>query len=117
MPSRDPLLRVQDILEAISRIQRYTAGMSLETFSADDKTIDAVIRNFIIIGEAAGQVGAGLQDRYPAVPWAIMRGMRNTLTHVYFGVSMSIVWQTIADDLPPLDPLLRDLLDRERSPD
>src|SRR5437773_11496 len=57
VPSRYPLLRVQDILEAISRIQRYTAGMSLETFSADDKTTDAVIRNFIVVPPQRGQRG------------------------------------------------------------
>jgi len=85
VPSRDPLLRIQDILDAIAKIQRYTQGMTLEAFSIDEKTIDAVVRNFIIIGEAASQVSQDLRDRYAAVPWLVMRNMRNVLTHVYFG--------------------------------
>jgi uncharacterized protein with HEPN domain len=89
--------------------------MAFDTFSADEKTVDAVIRNFIVIGEAAGQVPQDVQDRYSAIPWSVMRNMRNVLTHVYFGISLPIVWQTIADDLAPLVPLLEDLLKRERS--
>ncbi|MEO7908188.1 MAG: DUF86 domain-containing protein [Roseiflexaceae bacterium] len=115
MPSRDPLLRIQDILEAITKIQRYTQGITLEIFSADEKTVDAVIRNFIIIGEAAGQVPQDLRDRYPAVRWSDIRNMRNVLAHVYFGVSLPIVWHTISEDLDPLASILQDLLDQERS--
>lgn len=51
MPPRDWKLRVHDILEAISRIERYTVGMTFETFAADERTVDAVIRNFGVIGE------------------------------------------------------------------
>jgi len=102
VPSRDPLLRIQDILDAIAKIQRYTRGMTLETFSSDEKTIDAVVRNFIVIGEAAGQIPEDLRDRYPTVPWSVMRNMRNVLTHVYFGVSLPILSQTISEDLVPL---------------
>ena len=114
MPSRDPLLRIQDILEAIAKIQRYTRGMTLESFSADEKTVDAVIRNFIIIGEAASQISQDVRDRYPAVPWSVIRNMRNVLAHVYFGVSLPIVWQTISEDLDPLVPVMQDLLEQER---
>ena len=117
MPSRDPLLRIQDILDAITKIQRYTQGMTLEIFSADEKTVDAVIRNFIIIGEAAGQVPQDVRDRYPAVPWSVIRNMRNVLTHVYFGVSLPIVWHTISEDLDPLVPILQNLLEQEQSAD
>jgi uncharacterized protein with HEPN domain len=117
VPSRDPLLRIQDILDAIAKIQRYTQGMTLEIFSADEKTVDAVIHNFIIIGEAAGHVSQDLRDRYPAVPWSVIRNMRNVLAHVYFGVSLPIVWQTISEDLDPLVPVLQNLLEHERSTD
>jgi uncharacterized protein with HEPN domain len=115
VPSRDSLLRIQDILDAIAKIQRYTQGMTVESFSADEKTVDAVIRNFIIIGEAAGQVSPELRDRYPAVPWSVIRNMRNVLAHVYFGVSLPIIWQTIGADLDPLVSILQDLLAQERA--
>ena len=98
MPSRDPLLRIQDILDAIAKIRRYTQGMTLEIFGNDEKTVDAVVRNFIIIGEAASQISQDLRDRYPNVPWSVMRDMRNVLTHVYFGVSLPIIWQTIEEN-------------------
>jgi uncharacterized protein with HEPN domain len=115
VPSRDPLLRIQDILDAVAKIQRYTHGMTLEIFSADEKTVDAVVRNFILIGEAAGQVPEDLRDRHPNVPWPVMRNMRNVLTHVYFGVSLPILWQTISEDLLPLVPHLQSVLTQERS--
>ena len=115
MRSRDPLLRIQDILDAIAKIQRYTQGMTLDVFSADEKTVDAVIRNFIIIGEAASQIPRDLRDRYPAVPWSVIRNMRNVLAHVYFGVSLPIVWHTIIEDLDPLVSVFQDLLKQERS--
>jgi uncharacterized protein with HEPN domain len=91
--------------------------MSQESFSGDEKTVDAVIRNFIIIGEAASQISKEIRDKYPDVPWSVMRDMRNVLTHVYFGVSLPIIWQTVSADLPPLVLLLQNLLEQERSAD
>jgi len=105
-------LRLEDILEAIATIGRYTAGMDYEAFRADGKTVDAVVRNLEIIGEAARHVPDAVQKRYSDVPWARMRDMRNVLIHEYSGVSVPIVWQTIRDDLPPLVPRLRKALDQ-----
>jgi uncharacterized protein with HEPN domain len=102
---------VQDILEAIEKILKYTQGMNFEEFERDDKTIDAVIRNFTVLGEAAGRIPQEIEGRYPELPWAEMRGMRHILVHEYFGVSLPIVWQTIQNDLPPLVPKLKALLE------
>lgn len=102
MSPRDWTLRVEDILEAIGRITQYTAGMTQETFRADQKTIDAVIRNIEIIGEAARHVPEDVVTRYSHLPWAEMRGMRNVLIHEYFLVSVPILWQTVTQNLPPL---------------
>lgn len=113
MPDRDWRLRIQDILESVAKIQRYTAGMSFEEFQADEKTIDAVIRNFEIIGEAARHIPREIQECYPDLPWAEMRGMRDILIHQYFGVSLPIVWHTIQYDLPPLVRELQKILERE----
>lgn len=106
-------LRIQDILDSIVKIQDYIAGMTFESFYQDDKTIDAVIRNLEIIGEAGGYVPEEIRTRYPALPWSEMRGMRNILAHAYFRVSLSIVWQAAVNDLPPLIPLLQEILDTE----
>ncbi len=111
MHSRGWRVRIEDILEAISRVERYTAGMDLEAFRADEKTVDAVVRNLEVVGEAARYVPREIEERHPGVPWDKMRGIRNVLIHEYFGASVPIIWQTLKEDLPPLVPLLRGILE------
>lgn len=81
MPPRDWRLRVEDILDAIARIERYTANLSFDNFSADDRTIDAVLHNLEVIGEAARLIPDEIAKKYSPVPWEAMRGMRNILAH------------------------------------
>jgi uncharacterized protein with HEPN domain len=64
----------------------------------------------IIIGEAACHIPEEICLDNPAVPWKDMRAMRNFVVHEYFGISDSILWDTIQIDLPPLVPLLKPLL-------
>ena len=113
MPPREWKFRIEDILECIGRIQRYTSGLTYEEFRLDQRTVDAVIRNFEIMGEAARHVSTEVETRHPQGPWHEMRVMRNELIHGYFGVNLSIVWDTIQHDLPPLVPLLQAILDSE----
>ena len=110
MPPRQWKLRIEDMIEAIERIQKYIQGMSYEQFAADTKTVDAVVRNFDILGEAAGKVPPEIQKSHPKLPWSKIRGMRNLLAHEYFGVSDSILWITATADLTPLLPLLKSIL-------
>lgn len=110
---RDWKMRVEDILESITRIRSYTAGMTLGTFLADSKTADAVIRNLEIIGEAANAIPEAVQAHYPDLAWLEMRGMRNIMIHEYFGVSLPIIWHTVENDLEPLAEGLRRLLRQE----
>lgn len=98
------------MIEAIERIQKYTEGMTYEGFSADTKTVDAVVRNFEVLGEAARHVPIEIQTSHPNLPWSKIRGMRNLLTHEYFGISDSILWTTATIDLKPLLPLLKTIL-------
>lgn len=114
MPSRLWRFRLHDILEAIDRIQSYTRGLTYDQFQLDRKTVDAVERNFILIGEAARHVPDEVTGRYPAVPWRNMRDMRNVVVHGYWGVDLERVWDAIQQDLPPLVPLLRQVLEHER---
>ena len=86
------------------------SGLIWTAFHADRKTIDAVERNLEIIGEATANLPDDILDRWPEVPWHYMRGLRNLLIHEYFGVDVGILWQTIQEDLPPLEPLLRKVL-------
>ena len=106
-------MRVEDILVCIDKIKTYTLNMTFEQFSSDDKTVDAVIRNFEIIGEAASHIPLEIQDQYPHLAWLEMRGMRNIIAHEYFGVSLSIIWHTAEYDLPKLEKELRTLLENQ----
>ena len=110
MPPREWRFRVQDIIEAIEKICRYTGGLNFEAFSADEKTVDAVVRNLEIIGEAVRHIPEEILKEFPALPWAEMRGIRNVLIHEYFGVSLPILWKTTQTDLPPLLPALAQVL-------
>lgn len=109
MPSkkRDWKIRIHDILECISRIQKYTKGFGFSDFESDDKTIDSVLRNLEVIGEASRHVPRHIKTKYPNLPWLEMNTMRNIVIHEYHGVNLSIIWQTITEDLPPIVPLLK----------
>jgi uncharacterized protein with HEPN domain len=109
-PDRSWSMRVEDILACIEKIKAYTQGMTYENFSADGKTVDAVIRNLEIIGEAAGYIPLEIQEKYPDLAWLEMRGMRNIVAHEYFGVSLPIIWRAIEQDLTPLAGGLKRLL-------
>ena len=114
MPPRDWKMRIRDILDSIAAVQEYAADMDYETFSKDRKTVDAVVRNMTIIGEAANNVPADVTDEHPEIPWKVMRDFRNVVVHVYFGVNTKIVWDTVQNNLPPLAPVLQKLLDEEK---
>lgn len=103
-------LRIEHILDAIDKIQRYTADLTEASFARDEMVVDAVIRNFQVIGEAARNVPKDVQSRFPAIPWASMMGTRHVIVHGYDIVRLDIIWRTIQDDLPPLVQPLRDAL-------
>jgi uncharacterized protein with HEPN domain len=102
--------RIEHILDAIAKIQRYTTGLTETSFVANSMAVDAVIRNFLVIGEATRHVPPDIQARYPEVPWALMQGMRNVLVHDYDAVKLDVVWRTVQEKLPPLVDPLRKIL-------
>jgi uncharacterized protein with HEPN domain len=92
MSKRDANLLIGDILESGNRILDYTAGLTFQEFLNDTKTVDAVIRNFEIIGEAANRLPDEFKGRFPEIDWQRIRGFRNRIVHDYFGIDYSIVW-------------------------
>jgi uncharacterized protein with HEPN domain len=84
VPRRDWRLRVDDILNAVGRIERFTRGLVFETFANDERTIAAVSYELVVIGEAAKNVPAEVRAAAPAVPWQVMTDMRNVVAHGYF---------------------------------
>ncbi len=83
--------------------------LSYDKFERDYKTQDAVIRNFEIIGKAAKNIPNNIKEANPAVPWREMAGMRDKLSHAYFGIKISVVWKTITTRLPDIKILLQEL--------
>lgn len=109
---RDYKVYLQDILECIERIEEYVGDMSYEDFIDDQKTVDAVIRNIEIIGEATKHIPDTVRNKY-LLPWRQMAGMRDKIIHGYFDVVYSIVWETAIHDLPLVKPKIREILDKE----
>jgi len=109
---RDYRVYIDDILEAIKRIEEYTDELTFDKFTQDIKTIDAVIRNFEIIGEAAKHVTEKVREEYPNVPWKNMAGMRDKLIHEYLGVKLEAVWETVKKRLPEVKPLIEEVLEK-----
>lgn len=102
MSSRDDSLLLGDILEAASKILKYTQGMNYDTFIKDEKTIDAVVRNFEIIGEASSRLSDSYKQSKNSIPWNRLKGFRNRLIHEYFGVDYLILWTIVQDELETL---------------
>lgn len=90
MSKRDNLLLIEDMLDSCRKIKAYTSNLSFQEFSIDDKSIDAVTRNFEIIGEAAGRIDIDFQTEHDYIPWRILKDYRNRLIHEYFGSTFKL---------------------------
>jgi len=110
MPPREWTFRIQDILDAMGKIQRYTSGSNLEAFENDEELIDAVVHNLTVIGEAANHVPSEITARETGIPWRQMIDLRNYSVHAYWNLRPAVIWDTIQNDLPPLLEPLRRLL-------
>ena len=110
MPLRDWRVRVQDILEAVGSIRSYTSGMTFEQFADDRKTIDAVIRNLEVMGDASRRLPAHIKNDHPRIPWSEMGSLRIILGSEYLGVDLTILWTTVQHELAPLEEPLRAVL-------
>lgn len=102
MSKRSAELLLEDILMSSGKILDYTKGMSFEQFMLDGKTVDAVIRNFEIIGEAANRLSEEVKDQYPSINWHRLRGFRNRIVHDYMGIDYKIVWNIKEEFLPSI---------------
>ena len=102
MSRRDWTLFVADMQEACDKIAMYTSGMDFEAFCADTRTVDAVVRNLEIIGEASKGIPTENKLLQPDVDWTAIKGLRNRIVHEYFGLSLAVIWAIVQIDLPVL---------------
>jgi len=102
-----------DIQIAMSRIAEYIKDYTFSEFKRDYKTVDAVIRNFEVIGEASKNLPPEIKDKYAEVPWDEMYLLRNKVSHEYFGVDYEIIWDVATNYLPENKLQIDTILDKE----
>ncbi len=102
MPSSDPAQRFQDILDNVDRIERFTAGLSLQDFGGDEEKLFAVQHALLIISEAAAKLGELAPELCPEIDWRDIRGLGNRLRHEYHGIDIVRLWRMVERDLAPL---------------
>jgi uncharacterized protein with HEPN domain len=98
---RDDREKLQDILEAIERIERY-AIQGRQAFEQNELIQTWFIQNLQIIGEASRALSSIIRDHNPEIPWTEIIGMRNILTHNYFEIDFDIVWAVVEQEIPSL---------------
>lgn len=107
---RDFKIYLEDIIECIGKIYTYTAGLLVVDFCNDEKTIDAVIRNLEIIGEAARRLPEEIRMRFPGVEWHKIISLRNILIHEYPGIDLETIWDIIENKLATLEEQIKEIL-------
>ncbi len=104
---------LEDILTHADLAGTFVSNMDVSDFKADEKTYFAVIRCLEVIGEASKRIPDEVRMRYATVPWRAMTGMRDKLSHDYFGVDLDVVWHTVKTELPAVKLALLSILTDE----
>jgi len=113
--NRDYNLYLEDMLTSMLRIEEYIGEMKFREFKMNYMIVDAIIRNFEIIGEASKSLPLELKNKYPEIPWKKMYGLRNLIAHEYFGIDHEMIWEIAKNNLPQNAIDLRKIIDNEKS--
>ena len=111
---RDYKAYINDILEAINRIESYTTNLTIDDFSESQLYQDAVVRNLEIIGEAVKRLPKELIKKYPDIGWKKIAGLRDILIHAYFGIDIEIIWDVVQNKIPQLATVINVYLDEQQ---
>lgn len=111
MSEREIKNLLEDIYDAIQKIISYTKGMSYDDFIRDDKTVDAVVRNFEIIGEASNRIADDFKINHPEIEWRRIVGFRNRIIHEYFGIDYENLWRIKNENIPTLSEFMEQILE------
>jgi uncharacterized protein with HEPN domain len=98
--NRDYILFLEDMHLSITRIEEYLDGFDFPQFKKTYLVVDAVCRNFEIIGEAENKIPEEVKTKYREIPWLKMYGLRNLISHEYFGIDYEIIWEIATKNLP-----------------
>ena|SRR5258706_12776608 len=111
---KDTTIFLNHILESIKLIEAYLKGVTEEYFHMSIEKQDLVVRRLEIIGEATKNIPANFREKHTDIPWRKMAGMRDKISHQYFGIDYGIVWDTATNILPPLKKQIETLLGANR---
>ncbi len=106
--------RIRHILTSIRNIEKYSEGLSFDDFKKNQEKIDAILRNFEIIGEASKAVPECNREKHPSIPWQELAGLRDILILRYDRVNLQIIWEAMKNELPLLNPQIEGLLAAEK---
>ena len=109
MPKRDDDLLIGDMIDCCKHIFEYTSAMTFDDFINDRKTIDAVIRNFEVLGEACKRVSEEVRSSNIQIEWRKIGDFRNVLIHDYFGINYDVLWRIIEEYLPQQYQFMKEL--------
>jgi uncharacterized protein with HEPN domain len=113
MSKRPINLLLNDIRQSIDRIEQYIKNLSFDAFSDDQKSVDAVVRNLEIMGEAARRLPDEFKEKYSEIEWYKVVGLRHRIVHEYFGIDLEIIWQILKKDLPELKSKIMQIMSEE----
>jgi len=104
---RDSKVYIDDIKDALKRIEEYTKGITFASFEKNQMLVDAVIRNLAVIGEAVKNLPQDVKKEFPTIEWKKIAGLRDILVHAYFGINKKIVWDIVETKVPELKQILK----------
>lgn len=112
---REYILYLEDMFLSMQRIEEYLGDLDFKKFKMTYIVVDAVVRNFEIIGEASKKIPTDIQERYPEIPWRKMYGLRNLIAHEYFGIDYEMIWEIAKANLPQNRDDLQKIIEKEKA--
>lgn len=109
---RDSRAYIDDILEAIRKIEKYTEGITYSEFATNELVQDGVVRNLEIMGEAVKSIPEEVKSKASGVEWKRIAGMRDILIHGYFGIDLEIVWDVVRNKVPDFKKRMMEIISK-----